>query len=92
MADWAIHKYEIPLGDVFTASLPQGARMLAVQVQRGIPCLWAEVDRQANMVPRRFYVRGTGHPMGAARASDHVGTFQLSDGDLVFHLYAGEWL
>lgn len=87
MADWTIHKYPIAVGDSFTALLPEGARLLDVQVQRGVPCLWAEVNPDADHRPCVFYVRGTGHPMGDALGCAYVGTFQLSDGDLVLHLY-----
>jgi hypothetical protein len=35
-------------------SMPKGAELLSIQVQRGIPCIWALVDPAAEKEERRF--------------------------------------
>jgi hypothetical protein len=62
-------------------------------VQHGQPCIWARVvvDKDHPLRERWFRVAGTGHPLEGTMPSDHdgdyVGTFQLSDGALVFHVF-----
>ncbi len=85
-----IFKYTVPVSDDDTVMMPQGADVLSVQTQNGVPVMWAVVDEKAKpLVPHRFYVRGTGHNMGTAIGHRFIGTFQLSGGSLVFHLFDG---
>ncbi len=81
-----IHKYPVAPGD-FTLDLPLNAQALSVQVQHGQPQLWMLVDASEPTAPRRFAIRGTGHPCDGLRASHYLGTFQLDGGALVFHLF-----
>ncbi len=39
-----VYKYELKVDDVTELQLPSGAEILTVQVQYGIPCLWALID------------------------------------------------
>ena len=72
-----------------TTPMPKGARLLAVQVQGGCPCVWAEVDPNAPLVGRRLANIGTGWDGALDEGLSYVGTYQI--GPLVFHLYdAGE--
>lgn len=81
-----IWKYQIEITDTQTIDMPKGAQVLAVQVQHGVPCVWALVDPEATAQPLDIHVLGTGHPVpdGIGR---HLGTFQVSDGALVFHVF-----
>lgn len=81
-----IWKFPIPIADYFELDMPIGADVLAVQVQRGKPQLWAVVDPEARKVQTGFCLHGTGHPV-SDQAGRYVGSFQLMDGDLVFHLF-----
>jgi hypothetical protein len=69
--------------------MPKGAEILAVQTQHNEPQLWAKVDPHAELEDRYFEVVGTGHPIIEPKAQ-YVGTFQLSSGDLVFHVFEVE--
>ena len=82
-----IYKYAVPVADEFTIEMPEAARLLDVQVQRGDVQLWAMVDPEARKVTRKFAMRGTGHDAGGLGFASHVGTFQVSGGALVFHLF-----
>lgn len=95
-----IHKFPIEITDEQVVQMPAGARVLTAQVQPvpgdldstlgGPVCLWALVENDNAMVPRRVSVRGTGHPMADKRgagpdAEDYVGTVQGNG--LVFHVF-----
>lgn len=83
-----IFKYPIPVEDRPLVRMPRGAQILALQIQHGIPCLWALVpNADAPMVERRFRLFGTGHDMGDTIGLAYVGTYQMSGGALVFHLF-----
>lgn len=83
-----IWKWEFSVKDKFTIDMPVGAKVLAVQTQAGVPCFWALVDSDAPRKMRTFRVYGTGHPCPDAPFQEYIGTFQLSGGALVFHLFA----
>lgn len=84
-----IWKYELPVTDEFELDLPAHAIALAVQTQYDRPCLWVQFhnrDRE-NFQKRKFSIFGTGHKMPEGDALRYVGTFQLSGGAFVGHLY-----
>lgn len=84
---FAVYKYEISATDDFTLDLPVGARFLSVQVQYGTPVLYALVLPTNARQTRRFRLAGTGHPIANPSELDFVGTFMVSGGSLVFHLF-----
>lgn len=68
--------------------MPQGAALLTVQVQQGIPCIWADVPNTDAPPERRiFWTFGTGKPMPTDFIGEYLGTYQLYDGQLVWHVY-----
>lgn len=84
-----IWKFVIPVEDEVIIEMPANARLLTVQLQARAACVWAIVDPEARRVQRRFYVRGTGHPMDKSFAAPYVGTFQMLGGTLAFHVFDG---
>lgn len=71
--------------------MPRGAKILCVQTQGQIPCLWAVVNDQHPLDPRTIWVAGTGHPIAVhesmAYVDAYIGTFQLQGGALIFHVF-----
>lgn len=68
-------------------NMPKGAVVRHIDVQHGIPCLWAEADPSQPMEGRGFVIVGTGHEIPY---KDHLafrGTFMLNDGNFVGHVY-----
>ncbi len=66
--------------------MPMFAKILHLNTQRDIPCLWAECDSDAEKRPRYYRIYGTGHPM--LDSSDcYIGSFDMQNGALVFHVY-----
>jgi hypothetical protein len=82
----AIWKYTFNVEDDFAIEMPRSAKIVNVQVQAGITCMWAIVDPKSDTVIRRFKVVGTGQPFEYSDRVKHVGTFQLAGGRLVYHL------
>lgn len=80
-----IWKFEAPVDDALTIAMPLGADVLSVQVQAGVPCIWARVDPGMPLESRAFCWRGTGHP--ADVLGPFIGTIQMHT--LVFHLFEG---
>ena len=68
--------------------MPAGAKLLCVQVQQAIPCLWAMVDPGAIQVQRIIRMWGTGH-CHEMSPGEYVGTFRVVGGNLVFHVFDG---
>lgn len=83
-----VHKFPLAVQDMQDVAMPRGALILAVQTQRERLCLWALVDdAEARTESRRFRIAGTGHRIESALHHHYVGTFQLDDGNLVFHVF-----
>jgi hypothetical protein len=85
-----IWKYELHVREHFILEMPKGAKVLAVQMQYGVPTLWARVNPTAEKEPRHFSIYGTGHCMPDESENvqlQYVGTFQPEGGALVFHLF-----
>jgi hypothetical protein len=57
-------------------------------MQHGEPQLWMLVDPSKEVVAYHFRVAGTGHPIEIApERLSYVGTFQIDNGSLVFHVF-----
>jgi hypothetical protein len=85
----AIWKYPLPPIGVCNMEMPAKAKVLCVQVQGGMPCLWALVDVDELKSIREFVTYGTGH-VHIAISGKYVGTYQLDNGGLVFHVFEKE--
>lgn len=81
-----IFKYPVTVAFTFEVAMPAGAKVLCVQTQRGAPFIWALVDPDAKLEPRRFQLYCTGQTC-LSPAQEYVGTFQMQGGSLVFHLF-----
>lgn len=83
-----VYKYPLDIQDEVTVMMPKGARVLSVQVQNGRPCLWAAVDPNEMTLEERFFrIAGTGHTIQDDVVDGFIGTIQMYDGRLVFHVF-----
>lgn len=82
-----VFKYPIPINDESEIHMPRGADIICVDVQNGLPHLWARVDPEAPIVVRHFRMAGTGHPLNDDEVGKHIGSVQLRGGTLVFHIF-----
>ena len=79
----SIWKYPLKVTSAQDIEMPDGARILSVQMQGEQPCLWAEVDPNQVRERRKFFVAATGGP--APERAQYLGTFQ--NGAFVGHVY-----
>lgn len=79
-----IWKFEIPVADEVTVSMPRYAEILDVKAASpSLLNLWAIVDTTSAPAPRRLSIRGTGHPLGGV--GKHIATTQAHP--LVWHIF-----
>lgn len=80
-----IYKYPFPIENEFLINFPVGGRILHVEVQDGIPCMWVQRSSAKDLAHQlvRFYIHGTGHPIPVGIW--WVGTFQMPP--FVWHLF-----
>lgn len=85
----SIWKYRLSVTDVQAVNIPAGAKILCVQIQGGIPCLWAMVDPLERLAQRRVRIFGTGQPARDFEINgiEYIGTIQMSSGSLVWHVF-----
>lgn len=84
-----IYKYPLEVTDRQAIEMPKGAKILSVQVQSRVPCLWALVDANTNE-SEKVIIRtvGTGHAVyDGGRKLEYIGTYQLMNGSAVFHVF-----
>lgn len=81
-----IWKTQIIPDDYIELFLPKGAKPLSVQVQNDEPLLWLLCDQDAVYEQRTFRLVATGEIVKDENL-EFIGTFQLSGGSLVFHLF-----
>lgn len=85
-----IWKFELKMSSSERVQMPKGAEILCVQTQYGKPCLWALVNpEEKEKVFRIIETCGTGHDIHELRFDfrKYIGTYQLHDGKLVFHVF-----
>ena len=80
-----VWKFAIPILDEFEIAMPRDAEPLFVGTQNDEPQLWARVVPERASEPRKFKLRGTGHPVDMD--CEYIGSFMLHGGTLVFHLF-----
>lgn len=87
--EMTIWKYQLRVATEQRIDMPVGAKILTVQLQGGEPHLWAMVNlAETKTESRLIAVFGTAHSISGWDAENYVGTFQLGEGMLVFHVFA----
>lgn len=84
-----IHKYPLIIFGSQRVMMPAGAKILTVQLQDGVPCLWALVDTDFKSKERAILMRGTGYDV--SDVGKYIDTFQMpvNDGVRVVHVFEG---
>jgi len=81
-----IWKYPLAETDEQILLMPEGAKILHVGEQRGVICVWVEVDTDAEMEHRKFYIVGTGNKFPLYHVK-YLGTVIKEMGVFVWHVY-----
>jgi len=84
-----IWKFPLKVTDGQNITMPIGAEILTIQTQNEEPYLWALVDPKAETESRHIEIFGTGHPVGydMGVSRKYISTFQIRNGQLVFHAF-----
>lgn len=86
----AIYKYPLQVTDKQVLWLPWGFKILTLQVQNEVPCIWAEVNPNEKInVPVSLCTIGTGYTLVTENkySLEYIGTYQLNKGALVLHVH-----
>lgn len=75
------------VNDEQSFDIPSDSKILCVQVQHGVPCIWVLVDPNVSKERKKIMIYGTGHPI--TEDGQYIGTFQVLGGSLVFHVFEG---
>lgn len=78
-----IFKYKLILDGSQVMDMPPG-EILTVQLQDGVPFIWALVDEKAARVKREIEIFGTGYDVPPVTRK-YIGTFQESG--FVWHVF-----
>lgn len=81
-----IWKWPLQVTDRNALLMPEGAKLLDVQMQGETCCLWALVDESATEETRDIAIYGTGNPIPRI-PGQYIATFQMYGGELIFHAF-----
>jgi hypothetical protein len=82
-----IYKYPLETIDHQKVEMPKGSEILTVQIQNGVPMLWALVDDEILEVEIKLIdTHGTGHNVTDA-PKKYISTYQMLQGRLIFHVF-----
>ena len=84
-----IWKFGFSPSNEISITMPKGAEILTLQTVGNNPFIWAFVNSEAENEKRHFKMYGTGHIIQIKENTmeRYIGTYQLYEGTLVFHLW-----
>ena len=83
-----IHQFPILKKDHFSLKMPQGAKILTVQVHYGKPQIFLLVNTKRPRETRKFRLVATGNPIEEAEELlNYIGTFHLKGIGVTCHLF-----
>jgi len=80
-----IYKYQLALQGVDTITAPLKFKPLHIDLQQGVPCLWALIDNEFPDREYKIYTYGTGHPIPDVEDKQYICTYQQSM--FVWHVF-----
>jgi hypothetical protein len=83
----SIWKFPLGIKDDIEILIPESAKLLHLEKQKGMICLWALVNPKNKTELRTFKFFGTGHSIYNVEKLEYVGTIMLFEGSQVYHLF-----
>lgn len=80
-----IYKYPLPAVGRNHLNMPAGAKLLTVQLQHGVPTVWAVVSDEP-IESRVIDLRMTGETL-PPDPGEYIATVQMQDGNFVLHAF-----
>ncbi len=84
-----VWKFPITLDEDQKIAMPKRSRVLCVQMQGVVPCIWAVCESLASYESVTVKVVGTGHEIEAEEAWSYLGTVQQGGGAYIWHVFVG---
>lgn len=92
-----IFKYPLKTTDEQVIEIPNGAKILTIQVQKKFMsgtdhtseqvCIWAMINEQSGMGRKKIVMFGTGHPIDSNKNLEYIGSFQIHNGEQIYHAF-----
>lgn len=83
-----IYKYQVLIADESELELPERAKILTFQAQNDEAYIWAIIDTDIKTIEKvKFRMFGTGHSIREIDGLKYIGTIQIYNGSLVWHLF-----
>lgn len=81
-----IWKFQLQMNQTQVIHMPYAAKILCVQLQNGVPCIWAMCKMDDGKSDRIIDIFGTGQPITDLFTRTYIGTFQMG-GAFVWHVF-----
>lgn len=85
-----IYKYPLDLIELNEIDMPEQAEILSIQLQNGVPCIWAMVSPDFPKEKRAIRMIGTGHEVNPCEPLQFIDTIQFYPDPwtcIVFHFF-----
>ena len=82
-----IYKYNLEITYDQLIEIPINAEILTVQIQYGELQLWAIVESDSQKEKRHIRIHDTGQGMSNVEKLRYISTFQILNGDFIFHVF-----
>ncbi len=82
-----IWKYKLEIAQFQSIEMPEGSRILTLQMQMNIPCIWASVIPDQKKVKVKIMTVGTGQRFNADNLDRYIGTYQFKKDLTVYHVF-----
>ena len=82
-----IWKYILETTDLQKIKMPIGAKILTVQIQHGVPCIWCLVNPDEDVEYKIIRTIGTGHDLENDFSGKYLGTYRLDSWHLTVHVF-----
>ena len=81
-----IFKYPLIVDGNQKVLMPKGAKIISLQTQNDVPCIWAIVDTDSEIEERHFKTVATGGNI-RNNFAQYIGTYLLNNGNFVGHVF-----
>ena len=85
----SVYKYPLEMVHEQTISMPKGSKILSVQRQNKIPCIWALVNpNEEENEEKKILLIETGNIFNSPTDKlNFIGTLQFIDGSYILHVF-----
>ena len=82
-----ILKYQLKKDDEQIIKIPERSEILDIQLQNGIPVMWAKVDPESEDIEIKINMYGTGWEINDDDTTEDIYLSTVQDGSFVWHFF-----